>query len=257
MDTERMAIVRIKRRLAVIDLHIHLLPGVDDGASDMEDALEMAWQASESGVTAVAATSHATLKEAMDGEWIERYKENLEEFRRRVKEQKINLEIYEGAEILVNERVDDILKEKRVHTINGSRYPLVEFPFQLSSQEMENALRGFLAADYTPILAHPERYRCVQRQLAVLYQWQDLGVLFQVNKGSFSGEFGRRARYSAEWILKQQLAGIVASDAHDPCIRTPYLEDVADYLRWNVGNSGVQFLLEENPRRILKNRTAL
>lgn len=240
----------------MIDLHIHILPGLDDGALDMEDAIEMAEQSWRSGVDAVAATSHATLGEVMDGKWLERYERKLEQLRQKIREEKIGLQVYAGAEILWSERVEESLDIKLL-TLNKSRYPLIEFPFESSIEEMEKGLRQILSMRYQPILAHPERYPCIWRQTSALYRWQDLGVIFQVNKGSFRGEFGRRARRTADWILQEQLAGMVASDAHDPCLRTPDLEEVEDFLRWRVGNRGMRLLLEENPRRILENRKVL
>ncbi len=253
-------------RKKMIDLHIHIVPGIDDGAENLEDALEMAAAASDSGVRAAAASSHANLPGRDPLAWKQRYRDRLELLRAGLKKEGIPLEVYpamelfaggispEGRRVFAAAELEQGLDEGSLLTINGSRYPLVEFAFDTVSDHIEQTLKRLIKAGYVPVLAHPERYRCVRRRPDILYRYEQMGVILQVNKGSILGEFGERVRKAAHWILRQRLAGAVASDAHDPLLRTPDLEEVWDALDFHYGTGCAELLLSENPCRILHNK---
>ena len=107
---------------------------------------------------------------------------------------------------------------------------------------------------YQIVLAHPERYDFAKRQPEALEGFWRRGVILQVNKGSILGELGRRAARTADWLLSRGMAGLVASDAHDPVLRTPDLEETARVLDIYYGSSASRILLERNPARILEGR---
>ena len=102
------------------------------------------------------------------------------------------------------------------------------------------------------MLAHPERYDCVKRDSAILYALYDKGIILQVNKGSLAGNFGQRAYRRADLMLREGIAGIVASDAHDPVLRTPELDETADLLNLYYGHDAAEILLKRNPGRVLE-----
>ena len=113
----------------MIDIHAHILPGIDDGAADMESALEMAAMAVESGVTIMVATPHSSAYGRMQNHWGEQLVRRVKDFRSALEQANIPLKIAPGMEIFGTPEVPELLKQKRMLGLNGSDYPLIEFPF--------------------------------------------------------------------------------------------------------------------------------
>ena len=235
----------------MIDLHIHILPGMDDGAETMEDALEMARSSVESGVDTVAASSHGNFDGYEPEELFEQYEEKFQAFRAKLSEEKIPLQVCRGMEWLVDDRLLDYIRKRRLPTINGGGYLLVEFYFDSSRRYVMSALDKLSEAGYRLILAHPERYDFARKSPESLIDLYRQEIILQVNKGSLLGEFGRRAFRAADYMLAKGLAGIVASDAHDPVLRSPDLEETARILDLHYGSDASEILLEETPLHIL------
>ena len=235
----------------MVDLHIHILPGMDDGAETMEDALEMARSSVESGVDTVAASSHGNFDGYEPEELFEQYEEKFQAFRAKLSEEKIPLQVCKGMEWLVDDRLLDYIRKRRLPTINGGGYLLVEFYFDSSRRYVMSALDKLSEAGYRLILAHPERYDFARKSPESLIDLYRQEIILQVNKGSLLGEFGRRAFRAADYMLAKGLAGIVASDAHDPVLRSPDLEETARILDLHYGSDASEILLEETPLHIL------
>lgn len=238
----------------MVDLHIHILPGLDDGARSWDEALEMAEMAAESGVTALAATIHANLpyQKQGDRERLFTYREQLRYFRQLLEQEKIPLTVYSGMEIFVqgNNFVEKI-KKGTVLTLNHTPYVLIEFPMDVAAAGIYRAVFSLLDAHLIPVLAHPERYDCVCRVPDHVYEWFKLGAVIQMNKGSILGRFGPAVMETAYFLLQNNLVSVVASDAHRPYTRTPDMTEVCDVLSSRYGRERAVRLLSENPRRIL------
>lgn len=241
----------------MIDLHMHILAGMDDGASSIQEAVRMAEIASDCRVKAVAATCHAHFSPQTREDYVLRYRKQMKRLRAELEKRRIPLKVYSGAEILVDKSTSLLLSEKQIITINGSRYPLIEFPFGVAGETLFREALAFLDYGYTPIIAHPERYDCVKEEYGILYRLYEAGILLQINKGSLLGEFGQRAKKAAFWMLDHCLAHVVASDSHDSVLRTPDLEETARIMELAFGLGSVEILLNENPRRILANREVI
>lgn len=237
----------------MIDLHIHILPGMDDGAETMEDALEMAKISLESGVDTVVASSHGDLHRYEPEEFLEKYERRYRDFCRRLAAEHIPLKICRGAEWLVNDSLLHCIRKRKLPTINGGGYLLAEFYFDSPLHYVMEALEQMTGAGYKLILAHPERYDFAGRHLESLFDLYREGVVLQVNKGSLAGEFGRRAFRAADYMLANGLAGAVASDAHGPVMRNPELSETAEILDIHYGNNASDILLTQTPRHILRN----
>lgn len=244
----------------IIDLHSHIFPGMDDGAASMEDALEMARMAVDAGTEIIAATVHGDFSRGLLRRlgwkrYMERYRSRLAEFRLELKRKQIPLEVMEGMEILVNKdlfRFIDETEEEGLPSLNGGGSILVEFEFDISGISLMDSLECLMQKKRKIVLAHPERYDCVKRDFAILYALYDKGIILQVNKGSLAGDFGQRAYRRADLMLREGIAGIVASDAHDPVLRTPELDETADLLNLYYGHDAAEILLKRNPRRVLE-----
>ena len=235
----------------MIDIHSHILPGVDDGADDMESALEMAALSAESGVTVLAATPHSSAFRNQNL-WDEVLIERMKEFKTKVEEKKIPLRIVPGMEIFCNSETVKYLKQRKLIGLCGSDYPLVEFSFMDYADQATEILEDICSMGMRPVVAHPERYEYVQEDPTLLNYWSRIGCLMQVNRGSLLGRFGRREQHLAIELVERGFAAAVASDAHSPLIRTPWMEDVRNLLSQEFSPAYARMLLLENPRRILK-----
>lgn len=231
----------------MIDLHSHILPELDDGAQSLQESLEMARMAVDSGITVMAATPHCAHDRA--GEVRESWQLLCEALR----ENEIPLKLLPGMEIFGTADTVRLLKEGKLLTLNGSRYPLVEFGFRSTGDEETLILRGLCKAGYRPVVAHPERYSYVQRSPRLVNQWQRMGCLIQVNRGSLLGRFGRQAQVMAVELVERGFAAVVATDAHSARVRTPWMRDIREILSKEISPQCARALLLENPKRILKN----
>lgn len=235
----------------MIDLHSHILPELDDGAESLAESLAMARMAVDSGITAMAATPHCS--------W-DRRDEVLESWRllrQALEENNIPLKLYPGMEILGTEDTVRLLQEGKLLTLNGSRYPLVEFAFVGSGESQTRLLQELCGAGYQPIVAHPERYAYVQRDPRIINHWFRMGCLMQVNRGSLLGRFGGRAQAVGVELVERGFAVAVATDAHSFDRRTPWMRDVREMLTREISPLCAKTLLKDNPRRILKNEPLL
>lgn len=237
--------------MGIIDLHIHILPGLDDGACDMDEALEMAVCAMENGMEAVAATSHSRMHSQKPRLETEKYFSVLSQFRKELRSRNIPLEVFSGMEVMADHSTIESLWKHSLLTINETRYVLVETPFDIPGNQISEILGELQRSGYSPILAHPERYFCVKSNPMLLEEWKKNRIVLQVNKGSLLGEFGQKTKQTADWMLRRRLAGLVATDAHDTALRTVELDDLLDWMEFEYGYGSIELLMEENPRRIL------
>lgn len=236
----------------MIDLHTHILPGIDDGARDMADSLEMAEMALESGVQCIAATPHSNQNGRFENYYNENTRRIFREFCEALEKEHLPLTVLPGMEIFASEDLDEKLKDGRLIGLNASRYCLVEFFFDEDPGWMEKVLRRLLEQNRIPLIAHPERYLCVQDQAAYVYEWIQMGCLTQLNKGSVFGRFGRDAADVAQLLLEHGLVTCVASDAHSPYMRTTDMGDVRDYLEEKFGEEQMYRLLVKQPEQIIR-----
>lgn len=238
----------------MVDLHVHILPGLDDGAASMKDALEMADMAVESGVRRLVVTPHSNQRGRFENYCSEELQDVFEEFLNELKREKIQLMVHPGMEIFATEDMAEKIKDGSLMGLNDSSTYLIEFPFDADPYWIGNQLEAVREIKKRPLIAHPERYYCVQEFPGIVYEWIKLGCLTQVNKGSILGRFGRSAGITAELLLENDLVTCIASDAHSPYMRTTYMGDVKEVLEEHFGESVTMRLLKENPERILENK---
>lgn len=241
----------------MVDLHVHILPGVDDGSQSMEESLQMARMAVAGGVDAMAVTPHCNIPGLFGNYRDTSFNQRFEELRKALKEAGIPLKLYPGMEVFAMENLPELIYQKRLVSLNNGRYLLVEFAFEEPADWMGFWLEEVLKAGYTPLVAHPERYGCVMADPRNAYEWMRMGCALQVNKGSILGRFGRQEQRTAMLLLEHELVSCVASDAHHAEYRTPHMAETAEYLDEIFGEGCVQLLLEDNPRRILESRPVI
>lgn len=232
----------------MIDLHCHILPQLDDGSRNLKESLEMARLAVESGVTAVAATPHCVNGGARE------IRDRVILLREALEEAEIPLRLYMGMELYGTADTAYLLSSGKLLTLNGSKYPLIEFSFRGTGAQETDILKDVIRAGFRPIVAHPERYAFVREQPQIINYWKELGCLFQVNRGSLLGRFGGGARDMGMELVRRGFASVVASDGHSSQMRTPWMEDVRLLLEQTVSPAAAQWLLQNNPSLILRNQ---
>lgn len=241
-----------------IDIHTHILPGLDDGSPDMEVSLEMAEQAVRSGVSHLVMTPHCNVPGMFDNfNDDDVIRGRMEAFKKQVAEAGIMLTLYTGMEVFGTPEVPDYLREGRLLTINDTRYLLIEFPFSGSPYYATDILEEICCMDYVPIVAHPERYEYVQKDPELVDYWIRMGCGTQVNKGSVLGRFGRDPYYCVNQLLDEGMVSCIASDAHHSEWRTAYMDEVRKTLSKKYGSDYTDFLTRMNPERILAGKELL
>lgn len=241
----------------MIDIHSHILPGLDDGSQSMDKSITMAEIAMESGVTDMIATPHCNQKKLFENYASTELFNSLDRLKNELESAGIDINVHLGAEVFATEDIVPLYKDKRLFTLNFSRYLLVEFDFYADLMFMENTLYDLLDEGVVPIIAHPERYLMLQEHPDAAMIWYDEGVGIQLNKGSLFHRFGSGAYHLAHQLLASGHVSCVASDAHGTEHRTPDMTAVEGLLSDMYSKSTADLLLQVNPWRILNNKKLL
>lgn len=235
----------------MIDIHCHILPDFDDGASSMDESLEMARMALLSGVTELIATPHFR-GESEHLDQLEEIDRRYQELADAVKKWKIPVKLHKGAEVLCTQQTQELAKAGKLPTLGNTKYVLTEFYFDETFGFMDQCLTAISIAGYTPVIAHPERYNAIQRDPVRVQRWTEWGFVLQLNKGSLLGSFGSRTEDAAHDLLGLGLAHIIASDAHSCHSRTPHMGGLLEWAEEFCDPECVRIMLTENPQRLLK-----
>jgi protein-tyrosine phosphatase len=237
----------------MIDLHSHILHGVDDGASDINVALEMARLAVDDGVEVMACTPHFLpgIYDPLVADVISR----VSELNERLTEEGIDLVVVSGCEAHVRPDMVERLRKSEMLTIHSGRHVLCEAPPAVLPPHMDRLFTNLIEAGYIPILAHVERYAWIDRALPWVERMARSGVLMQVTAGSFFGEYGRDAQNWSIRLLIDGLVSLVASDAHDTTRRPPGLSKAWKLVKSEKGEQEARRILKETPEHILLGET--
>lgn len=233
------------------DIHCHILPGVDDGAGNISDSVEMALLARSCGIDKMIVTPHCNIPDEFENLWGNEFEERLSQLRETLKDKNIKVQLYSGQEVFLASGYMELLREGKLITLNRSRYLLSEFPADIREQAAYRKIKHIVSEGYVPIIAHPERYGLITENRDVIYRLKEYGALFQLNKGSLTGRFGTYAKRNAERILRHHLADFIASDAHSQYTRTPYITDVHELVCEKYSSDYAELLFEINPEKVI------
>lgn len=236
----------------IYDLHCHVIPGIDDGAADLEASLAMLKIAQEHGTTGIVATPHV-----IEGDWLpawDKITAACTELSQQAANADINIALYPGAEVAMHLDILELIKEPGPYCLNGGRYLLVELPATHIPQFADDFFFTLQARGITPVLAHPERHPEISRNPAILLEWIYRGVLIQLNGPSLTGRMGEKAMATAELLLANDMVHVIGSDAHSPRTRTPKLAGVVTRMIELVGAAKTKQLLTINPERIINSQ---
>ena len=230
----------------MVDIHSHILYGIDDGAHTIEESLAMLELAAESGITDIVATPHSDL----------RFRFQPEVMAAQIAELQSHLgdriRIHRGCDFHLHfDNIRTCLTDTARFTINGKRYLMVEFADQTIPKTIADVFEDMIARDITPVITHPERNKLLMGRIDDMAKWIRLGCLIQVTGASFLGRFGKNAEQGAGKLMARNIVHFVASDAHDtqhrpPDLREPYKHVVSEY-----GQEIATRLFQTNPAATL------
>lgn len=232
------------------DIHSHIMPGVDDGAVNMEQSVRMLQIAEENCIGKIILTPHN--KPHTKNASLEILEQQMGKLQKKISEYSLNVQLFLGTEIYYRDSAADLLDDGSICTMAGSDYVLIEFSPADEYSYICRALSKIQDYGYKPILAHVERYDSVTRNsLTRALELRRSGVLLQLNAGSIMGASGRGTQRFCRQLLKKQMADFVATDAHRDAGRAPYMAECAAYLYKKYDEHYVDELLFENADRLI------
>lgn len=233
----------------MIDIHSHILPGVDDGAETLADSVEILRELVSQGVTDVIATPHY-VDETI---YMSPRRENarlLDELRQELSREGVEVRLHLGNEIYICGKIAELIKFNRISALKDSEYLLVELPMSGEYPGYEDVMRDLMREGYKVVLAHPERYTVAQEDFEMLEKLHEMGVLLQCNTGSFIRQYGKHAEKTAVKLAKSGMIFALGSDVHHVRGR----EDITlalKKLRKYYDEEGLEQVLVRNPRKII------
>ena len=197
----------------MIDLHSHILPGIDDGAKSFDVSLAILKGLREHGVSDVVATPHFVNGSSYMSTVAEN-RQLVEMLQEKADEADLDIEIHLGNEIYIDSNIAELVKRGKVSALAGSKTLLVELPMSGDYTDYEDILLSLTYSGYTVILAHPERYYTMQRNFKLITNLTDNGILLQCNLGSIIGQYGRHAQKTMKKLAKKKLIFAIGTDTH-------------------------------------------
>jgi protein-tyrosine phosphatase len=230
----------------MVDIHCHLLPGIDDGPSSWEATLKMCEIAAEDGISAIVATPHCNHRYPYDRQASQA---KLDELRSRIP----GFGLVLGCEVTLTENnLENVRRHPAGYTIGATNYMLVELGPSSLPQQIDNALSELLSLGLVPIIVHPERVPLIQRQVELLEEWVSYGCMSALTGNALTGFWGSTCKKMAETILKKDLTHVITSDAHDPAKRPPVLAKASKAAARIVGEQRAEELVTGNPEAIVR-----
>ena len=230
-----------------VDIHNHILPGLDDGAETLEEAVEMARVAHLNGIDRIVATPHqndwhhVSAQETLAG---------VELLRAVLDERDVPVEVYAGSELRIAPDIPERLAERTALPLAGSSYVLIEFYFDSIPFFSEEVVFRLRTAGWKPIIAHPERVYDIQKKPERLAKFIEMGCSTHINVSSLTGELGRSCLDTAIVLLRRGWVDIIASDSHGADNRPPDFAAALAVAAKAVGEDAAQALVGKNPARI-------
>ncbi|MDG4515452.1 capsular polysaccharide biosynthesis protein Cps4B [Streptococcus suis] len=241
----------------MIDIHSHIIFGVDDGPKTIEESLSLIGEAYRQGVRYIVATSHRRKGMFETPEKV--IMTNFLQLKEAVSEVYPEIRLCYGAELYYSKDILSKLEKKKVPTLNGSRYILLEFSMNTPWKEIQEAVNEVTLLGLTPVLAHIERYDALAFHAERVEELIDKGCMTQVNsshvlKQGLIGDRTKEFKKRVQFFLEQDLVHCVASDMHNTTTRPPFMKEAYQLVKNEYGEDRAKALFKKNPLMILKNQ---
>ena len=235
----------------MIDIHSHIMYGIDDGSKDIETSIEILKEAKKEGITDIFLTPHY-IENSKYNTNNKKKNELLKKLQKQIEKENLDINLYIGNEIYINESIIEYIKNKEISSLNNSKYILVELPMGKMYQNTKHILFNLIRNGYIVILAHPERYIYLKNHDEVLDEFLSMGVLLQGNYRSLFGYYGRDAKKALKKYIKRHQISFLGSDIHE---NDGYMLEKLEKKILKISKDEVytKNILEENARCIIKN----
>lgn len=201
--------------IEMVDIHSHILFGIDDGCKSIEDSVITIKRLEELGFDKIILTPHFIKGASYSADNKEK-KEKFNLLKEKLVENKVNVELYLGNEIFIDEKIDELILDKKIRSLNNSRYLLIELPFNNQINNIEDYLYELRLKGFIPIIAHPERYLFFQKNHEEAKKMYESGIFFQCNYESIIGKYGKDAMELFIYLLKGNMISFLGTDIHKP-----------------------------------------
>lgn len=235
----------------MIDLHCHILPGIDDGAKDLSISVEMARMAVADGITTTVCTPHITPGIYNNEAGI--IHEKIALLQNALIENQVHLELLMGADIHIAPDLAERLSEGVYPSIAGTRYFLFEPPHHVVPPRIVELTRRLLDKGFIPVLTHPERLSWIDGHYDIITKLDEAGAAVQITAAAITGRFGKKPQYWAERLLDEGRVDIIASDGHNLTGRPPVMSQARDVVSKRLGENAGEAMVLDNPLLILQN----
>jgi protein-tyrosine phosphatase len=234
-----------------IDIHSHILYGIDDGSKTLEESIEILKQAKEIGFKEIVLTPHY-----IENSKYNKNNEEKEKLLKTLKEKETEIKLYIGNEVFQTENIEELLNKKEIATINNSKYLLIEFPmYQKTIKNINNIIYELKIKGITPIIAHPERYEFIQTNIKIVDSLIEDGAILQSNYGSIIGIYGKNAKKTVKKLLKNNKISLLATDVHYKNNKIyEKMDKIIKKIKKIVGEERLIELIYENPKKIIENK---
>lgn len=235
----------------MIDLHCHLLPGIDDGAKSLDMSLTMAQMAIDDGVGTIACTPHiypGMYENTADG-----IRAAIDALQGELDQRGMPLRLLEGADVHLEPDLVGSIHAGRIPTLAGSRYLLLEPPHHVAPPRFKESIFELMIAGFVPVITHPERLTWIDDHYPLFTHLSKIGVWMQITAGSVTGRFGSHAKHWAERMLDDGLVDILATDSHHPQHRPPLLAEAHAAVAARLGITEATHMVVTRPAGIINN----
>jgi protein-tyrosine phosphatase len=238
----------------MIDLHAHILPGIDDGARNLDESLDMCRMAARDAITTIVATPHS--ENGGNGNSREVVLSAVAKLQNEVDKNCIPVRLLPGSDARIRQDLFSLIENGSITTVNNNgRYVMIEFPKDIVPPNWVDWLFETKLKGITPVFTHPERHRAIQTNPFLIVQWVNAGGLVQITAMSLTGQFGPEAEKSAKYLLSRHLVHAIATDAHSANGRPPVLSKAVAVASYLVGFPYVHKLVKEFPEAIIAGRS--
>ena len=236
----------------MIDIHSHILFSVDDGARSIEESISILKDLKRAGYSSIILTPHYIKNSKYDSNREHNLK-RLEVLKDEVKKNNLDINLYLGNEIYIDDDIISLLRDEEITSLNDSKYLLIELPMSGEYENYEDIFTDLIYRGYKVILAHPERYFAFQKDFNRVYELERIGVLFQSNIDSIIGGYGSNAKKMVKRLLKEHKLSFLATDAHRRKNPDNFLKAHKRALRY-IDDEYYQELVEGNASKLLETK---